>query len=178
MKDSIILLIMLVILALVCGCVSQQATTTTTTAPIEVKECVLSLCDCKCHIKGTTTEEKTGALCGINCLGEYGVSGCEFKDNVCREVYEETTTKPNVGIANPASQKCIEDGGDLKILNEPEGERGVCFFSDGSVCDEWAYFRGECTQGKCLRKCDAIGTRSEGWYDCNGKLLYWDNCSS
>jgi len=83
-----------------------------------------------------------------------------------------------VAIANPASQKCVTDGGEVKILKEEEGERGICLFPDGSVCDEWAYFRGECSQGKCMKKCDAIGTRSEGWYDCNGKLLYWDHCSS
>ena len=52
-----------------------------------VKECSLSLCDCKCYLKGETPEELTGKLCGINCLGEYGVTGCEFKDGKCIEIY-------------------------------------------------------------------------------------------
>jgi putative hemolysin len=111
-------------------------------------------------------------LCGINCLGEYGVSGCELRNNECFVV------KENTQLANPASVKCVEDGGTVKILTESEGQRGICLFSDGSVCDEWAYFRGECSQGDCMKKCGAIGTRSEGWYDCNGNLLYWDNCAS
>jgi putative hemolysin len=80
-------------------------------------------------------------------------------------------------IANPASVKCVNDGGQEKIVTEALGQAGLCMFNDGTVCDEWAYFRGECKKGDCLRKCDLIGTRSEGWYDCNGKLLFYDNCA-
>ncbi|MEA3339639.1 MAG: DUF333 domain-containing protein [Chloroflexota bacterium] len=28
------------------------------------------------------------------------------------------------------------------------GEYGVCVFSDGSECEEWAFFRGECEPGE------------------------------
>lgn len=52
------------------------------------KECQLSLCDCRCHEKGQTPEELEGKLCGINCLGEYGITGCEYADGSCRETYE------------------------------------------------------------------------------------------
>ncbi|MFH1125967.1 MAG: DUF333 domain-containing protein [Candidatus Altiarchaeota archaeon] len=92
-----------------------------------------------------------------------------------------TTTEPvasTLAIANPASEKCLRDGGELKIASTGDGERGICFFPDASVCDEWEYFRGECQEGKCMMKCDKIGTRSEGWYDCNDRLLYWDNCGT
>ncbi|MFA6531093.1 MAG: ABC transporter substrate-binding protein [Candidatus Micrarchaeia archaeon] len=47
-------------------------------------------------------------------------------------------------IANPASVNCINHGGVLSIVSEPGGERGICTLSDGTVCDEWAYYRGEC----------------------------------
>lgn len=45
-------------------------------------ECVLSLCDCKCYFSGFTPEELgakegTPRMCGINCLAEFGVSGCK-----------------------------------------------------------------------------------------------------
>ena len=50
----------------------------------------------------------------------------------------------NTQIANPASVNCIENGGKLSIVNKPEGQIGMCTFSDGTVCEEWAYFRGEC----------------------------------
>jgi putative hemolysin len=79
-------------------------------------------------------------------------------------------------IANPASVKCLSDGGQEKIVNEALGQVGLCMFNDGSVCDEWMYFRGECKKGDCKRVCGQVGTRSEGWYDCNNKLLFYDNC--
>lgn len=52
-------------------------------------------------------------------------------------------------MANPASKKCIDVGGTLEMQEEPEGQYGVCVFSDGSRCDEWAFFRGEGTPGSC-----------------------------
>jgi len=50
----------------------------------------------------------------------------------------------NTQIANPASINCLEKGGNLSIVSKPEGQVGMCTFSDGTVCEEWAYFRGEC----------------------------------
>lgn len=83
------------------------------------------------------------------------------------------------GIANPASVKCEEDGGTLEITNTPEGQLGYCFFDDNSVCEEWAYYRGECQKGECFKECGAVGTRSEGWYNsCTNELIKWDNCGS
>jgi putative hemolysin len=81
-------------------------------------------------------------------------------------------------LANPASQKCIADGGADKVLSNSLGQYGLCMFNDGSVCEEWAYYNGNCSKGECMRYCGAIGTRSEGWYDCHGNLLYWDNCTN
>jgi putative hemolysin len=52
------------------------------------------------------------------------------------------------GIANPASVFCIEQGGTLDIRTDAEGNQyGFCVFADGSECDEWAFFRGECSPG-------------------------------
>lgn len=92
-------------------------------------------------------------------------------------VNQQTVSQDNqTAIANPASVKCVEDGGVNKILSSPQGQYGLCLFPDSSVCEEWAYYRGECAKGQCMRRCDQIGTRSEGWYDCNDKLLFWDQC--
>jgi hypothetical protein len=58
----------------------------TPAAPLdEVKECHLDLCDCKCYMegwnsKGKIDENSAPLLCGINCLGEFNVSGCEYKE--------------------------------------------------------------------------------------------------
>lgn len=49
-----------------------------------------------------------------------------------------------IGMGNPASVYCQEQGGLLVIQEEPEGQFGVCVLPDGSECEEWAYFRGEC----------------------------------
>lgn len=52
-------------------------------------------------------------------------------------------------LPNPASEKCVKDGGRLEILQEAGGgEYGVCEFANGARCEEWAYFRGECTPEK------------------------------
>ncbi len=49
-----------------------------------------------------------------------------------------------VGIANPASIYCEEQGGTLEVRTGDLGSVGYCKFDDGTECEEWAYFRGEC----------------------------------
>jgi hypothetical protein len=48
-------------------------------------------------------------------------------------------------MPNPASVYCTQHGNKLEIRTAADGSQsGVCIFADGSTCDEWAYFRGEC----------------------------------
>lgn len=55
------------------------------------------------------------------------------------------TNAPAANLPNPASVYCEEQGNRLEIRTATDGSQsGVCVFSDGSECDEWAYFRGEC----------------------------------
>lgn len=55
------------------------------------------------------------------------------------------TRSPQVNMPNPASVYCEQHGNKLEILTAADGSQsGVCVFPDGSTCDEWAYFRGEC----------------------------------
>jgi putative hemolysin len=59
--------------------------------------------------------------------------------------------EPGAEIANPASVYCEENGGKLEIREgEGGGQIGVCVFEDGSECEEWAYYRGECGPGDSL----------------------------
>lgn len=52
----------------------------------------------------------------------------------------------SAGLANPASVFCRESGYDLEIRTEEDGgQYGVCIFPDGSECEEWAFYRGECS---------------------------------
>lgn len=53
------------------------------------------------------------------------------------------------GAANPASTNCVAKGGRVVIIETPLGQSGVCVFPDGSRCEEWRFFRGECAPGKC-----------------------------
>ena len=59
---------------------------------------------------------------------------------------EATPTSKPGGLPNPASKYCIDQGYELEIRTDEEGNQyGVCIFPDGSECEEWEYFRGECT---------------------------------
>ena len=54
-----------------------------------------------------------------------------------------STSEPN--LPNPASVYCERQGYKFEIRTAADGgQSGVCVFPDGSTCDEWAYFRGEC----------------------------------
>jgi len=58
------------------------------------------------------------------------------------------TPAPSAGLANPASVHCTDNGHTLEIRSDKEGNQyGVCVFADGTECEEWAYFRGECSPG-------------------------------
>jgi len=62
---------------------------------------------------------------------------------------EAAATSTQVGLPNPASVHCRETGNTLEVQTAADGgQHGVCVFPDGSVCDEWAYFREECAPGK------------------------------
>lgn len=53
-----------------------------------------------------------------------------------------------MAIPNPASQNCIEKGGDLLMSKRGDGGTyGVCVFEDNRQCEEWAMFRRECPVG-------------------------------
>src|SRR5450759_2198773 len=55
------------------------------------------------------------------------------------------TDMPQPNMPNPASVNCEQNGNKLEITTAADGSQsGVCVFPDGSTCDEWAYFRGEC----------------------------------
>ncbi|MGE5141294.1 MAG: DUF333 domain-containing protein, partial [Rudaea sp.] len=50
-------------------------------------------------------------------------------------------------LPNPASVYCEQNGGKLEMRDNAAGTAGICKFPDGSECDEWAYYRGECRPG-------------------------------
>lgn len=59
-----------------------------------------------------------------------------------------TSCKRESGLANPASVYCEDQGGTLEIREDEDGGQvGYCIFADGSECEEWAFYRGECGPG-------------------------------
>jgi putative hemolysin len=55
------------------------------------------------------------------------------------------TDMPQANMPNPASVYCTQNGNKLEIRTAADGSQsGVCVFPDGSRCEEWAYYRGEC----------------------------------
>ncbi|MDD5254261.1 MAG: DUF333 domain-containing protein [Candidatus Nanoarchaeia archaeon] len=61
------------------------------------------------------------------------ISGCS---NV-----EDNSTQ----IANPASVYCEDNGGVLEIRTAEDGSQtGYCKLADGTECEEWSYYNGEC----------------------------------
>ncbi|HSQ27855.1 MAG TPA: DUF333 domain-containing protein [Anaerolineales bacterium] len=94
--------------------------------------------------------------------GEYGVcvfddkSECEggaFYRGECRPGQYFAAPGPKgpqgpANLANPASQHCEQNGGTIQIRSDSAGgQYGVCVFADGTQCEEWAFYRGECSPG-------------------------------
>ena len=52
------------------------------------------------------------------------------------------------GIANPASENCVKQGGTVSIVERGDGgQYGICTFADNQQCEEWALLRGDCPVG-------------------------------
>ena len=59
------------------------------------------------------------------------------------------TPKSPAEIANPASKHCVDQGNKVEIRTAADGSQtGYCIFADGTECEEWAYYRGECAPGR------------------------------
>jgi putative hemolysin len=62
---------------------------------------------------------------------------------------DQTTSGAEVKLANPASVYCEQNGGKVEMRTDASGgQAGICVFPDGSECDEWAYYRDECSPGQ------------------------------
>ena len=70
------------------------------------------------------------------------ISGCASNASV------QDKEPPKLGMANPASTYCVEQGGKLEIRKETGGEVGYCHLADGRVIEEWEFFR--MNQPRCL----------------------------
>jgi putative hemolysin len=81
-----------------------------------------------------------------------------------------STELPQADMPNPASVYCEQQGFQSEIRTTADGSQtGYCIFPDGSECDEWAYFRGECMpSGSTPQPTDEI---VDGWRIYRNELL-------
>ena len=46
-----------------------------------------------------------------------------------------------IGMSNPASVYCVEQGGESILVRSKKGDFGVCRLKDGTAVEEWEYYR-------------------------------------
>ena len=66
----------------------------------------------------------------------------------CSATPNKDMTPPKIGMPNPASKYCVDQGGQLEIRNEANGQVGYCKLPNGQVVEEWELFRA--SQPKCI----------------------------
>ena len=64
----------------------------------------------------------------------------------CAKQAVEEKTGGQAQIANPASVYCEEQGGKLEIRTNTDGSQTGYCIKDGTECEEWAFYRGECPE--------------------------------
>ncbi len=78
----------------------------------------------------------------------------------------------NTGMANPASVYCEENGGTLEIReDESGGQVGYCIFPDGSECEEWDYYNGDCQPDDSLSTNAGLPNPASAYCEENGGTL-------
>lgn len=88
----------------------------------------------------------------------FSLSACSSKPQkymLSKDELQKERTKEKTGLANPATMFCMNQSGNSWSVKEDDSgsQYGICSFSDGSSCEEWAYYRGNCEPGLNLTKC-------------------------
>lgn len=69
------------------------------------------------------------------------LTGCGGQENA------EITSGDAIGMANPASVFCVEQGGNSELRTDGSGNQyGVCLFADGTEIEERELYRSAQTQ--------------------------------
>lgn len=66
----------------------------------------------------------------------------------CSSIQTTDSKQAKLGLANPASQYCVDQGGKLEIVKEANDEVGFCHLANGEKVEEWALFRQ--SQAQCV----------------------------
>jgi putative hemolysin len=83
------------------------------------------------------TRTQVGVVIAILCA--VLVSGCRLTTP------EAPGAETQIGLANPSALYCEEQEGEYEIVSGADGsQEGVCRFGEGSECEGWSFYRGEC----------------------------------
>ncbi|WP_314714454.1 DUF333 domain-containing protein [Leptotrichia wadei] len=75
----------------------------------------------------------------VNVKQSVSVGNVNQNNNYQNEDFPE---QKMIGMANPASVYCVEQGGEsLTKQNKDGSEYGICKFKDGKEVDEWEFYR-------------------------------------
>lgn len=56
----------------------------------------------------------------------------------------ENNETPAIGMPNPASEYCVQQGGKLEMKQDKDGSQyALCHLPDGRVVEEWELFRSQ-----------------------------------
>jgi hypothetical protein len=156
--------------------ITKPTTTTTTTLPAGA-ECMLSLCNCKCYPKGTTIEETTGRLCGINCRGEYGIADCINKDGRCVEILVASAVVTST-VATTKATAITSTTTSTTTL--PAECKPTCVRKNPYISGWFDSCTGKLVQEARCSNCHAVCLKNKnipGWYDgCNSNFIMAGNC--
>jgi len=112
----------------------------------------------------------------------------DWKISWCTKMYCKTNTQAkciktkSIGMANPASKYCV-DKWFKNVLRRVDvgpstmGVAGYCIFSDGSECEERAYFRWECNPTSPIEKYLSwyLSKNSSKFPDTQSKITFLQN---
>ncbi len=74
------------------------------------------------------------------------VSACTPATTPASNQFPISTPTSSVNMPNPAAVYCQKQGNKSEIRTAADGSQsGVCKFPNGTECDEWAYFRRDCS---------------------------------
>ena len=63
------------------------------------------------------------------------------KTTVKKVVKKEEEKSPMIGMSNPVSVYCVEQGGESILVRSKKGDFGICKLKDGTAVEEWEYYR-------------------------------------
>lgn len=79
-------------------------------------------------------------LLALLLVGTLVFSACTATQQSVDQQNKDTTQ-----IANPASTFCVDNGGTLEIKTTNDGSQTGYCNKNGKTCEEWAFYRGECS---------------------------------